>query len=167
MQLWGLAGQSWNPYCRQSGKVGWTLGQILQGRSSYDLSTDQTTWLPRLNSLKDYSFSCVWLFVTPWTVAHQAPLSMELSRQEYWSVYPFPSPGDLPNTEIEPGSPALQADSTVWATREAHAWSLLLSSFPSSSPSSSSLLVCTWEKEVSLVGVHFFRCKCGWTCFAY
>ena len=42
---------------------------------------------------------------------HQAPLSMEFSRQEYWSGYPFPSPGDLPNPGIEPGSPSLQADS--------------------------------------------------------
>ena len=49
----------------------------------------------------------------PWTVAHQAPLSMELSRQEYWSGLPFPSPGDLPNPGIEPGSLALQADSLL------------------------------------------------------
>ena len=50
-------------------------------------------------------------FMTPWTVAHQAPLSMELSRQEYWSGQPFPSPGDLPDPEIEARSPALQVDS--------------------------------------------------------
>ena len=43
---------------------------------------------------------------------------MEFSRQEYWSGLPFPSPGDFPNPGIEPGSPALQADSTDWATRE-------------------------------------------------
>ena len=43
-------------------------------------------------------------------VAHQAPLSMGFSRQEYWSELPFPSPGDLPNPGIKPGSPALQAD---------------------------------------------------------
>ena len=49
--------------------------------------------------------------LTPWTTAHQAPLSMEFSRQEYWSGLPFPSPGDLPNLVIEPGSPALEADS--------------------------------------------------------
>ena len=48
---------------------------------------------------------------TPRTVAHQAPLSMEFSRQEYWSGLPFPSPGDLPDPGIEPGSPALQKDS--------------------------------------------------------
>ena len=56
------------------------------------------------------SFSPVWLFVTPWTVAHQAPLSMGFSRQEYWSGLPFPSPGDLPDPGIEPKSPALQAE---------------------------------------------------------
>ena len=50
------------------------------------------------------------LFVTPWTVAYQAPQSMEFSRQEYWSGLPFPSPGDLPNPGIEPRSSALQAD---------------------------------------------------------
>ena len=51
------------------------------------------------------------LFATPWTIAHQAPLSMGFSRQEYWSGLSFPSPGDLPNPGIEHGSPALQADS--------------------------------------------------------
>ena len=49
----------------------------------------------------------------PWTVALQAPLSMRFSRQEYWSGLPFPPAGDLPNPEIEPGSPALQADSLL------------------------------------------------------
>ena len=50
---------------------------------------------------------------TPWTVAHQAPLSMEFSRQEYWSGLPFPSPGDLPDPGIKSRSPALQADSLL------------------------------------------------------
>ena len=49
--------------------------------------------------------SCTTL-VTPCTVAHQAPQCMRFSRQEYWSGLPFPSPGDLPNPGIEPGSPA-------------------------------------------------------------
>ena len=48
--------------------------------------------------------------VTPWTVAHHAPLSMGFSRQEYWSGLPFPSSGDLPHPGIQPKSPALQAD---------------------------------------------------------
>ena len=56
------------------------------------------------------SLSHVQLFATPWTVDLQAPLSMVLSRQGYWSELPFPSPGDLPNPGIEPRSPTLQAD---------------------------------------------------------
>ena len=48
--------------------------------------------------------SCAQLFATPWTVARQAPLSMGFCRQEHWSGWPFPSPGDLPDPEIEPGS---------------------------------------------------------------
>ena len=52
-------------------------------------------------------------FATPWTVAHQAPLSMEFSRQEYWNGLLFPTPGDLPDPGIEPASPALQADSLL------------------------------------------------------
>ena len=55
--------------------------------------------------------SCVRLFATPWTAACQAPLSMGFSRQEFWSGFLFPSPGDLPNPEIEPRSPTLEADS--------------------------------------------------------
>ena len=57
------------------------------------------------------SLNCVQLFVTPWTIARQAPPSMGFSRQEYWSGLPFPSPGDLPDPGIELGSSALQADS--------------------------------------------------------
>ena len=52
----------------------------------------------------------------PWTVAHQAPLSMRFSRQEYWSGWPFPSAGDLPDSGIGPRSPALQADSLTSET---------------------------------------------------
>ena len=59
------------------------------------------------------SLSHVQLFVSPLTVAHQALLSMELSRQEYWSGLPFPPPGDLCAPGIEPGSPALQVDSSL------------------------------------------------------
>ena len=55
--------------------------------------------------------SCVWRFATPWTVAHQVPLSMGLSRQEYWSGLLFPPPGDLPDPGIEPTSPVSPADS--------------------------------------------------------
>ena len=58
--------------------------------------------------VKVKSLSHVRLFATPWTVTHQAPLSMGFSRQEYWSGVPFPSPGNLPNPGIKPRSLALQ-----------------------------------------------------------
>ena len=63
------------------------------------------------DKLKVKSLSRIQLFAIPWTVAYQAPSPMEFSRQEYWSGLPFPSPGDLPDPGIEPGSPALQTDS--------------------------------------------------------
>ena len=67
--------------------------------------------LKETNSLKGKwsevkSLSRVRLFMTPWTVAYQASQTMGFSRQEYWSGLPFPSPGDLPDPGIEPGSPA-------------------------------------------------------------
>ena len=66
-----------------------------------------TSWVAvniRVKSLSHAQF-----FATPWTVAYQAPPSMEFSRQEDWSGSPFPSPGDLPDLGIEPRSPAVQA----------------------------------------------------------
>ena len=57
--------------------------------------------------------SPVWLFETPWTIACQAPLSLEFSRQEYWSGLPCPSPGVLPHLGIEPRAPPLQVDSLL------------------------------------------------------
>ena len=64
--------------------------------------------------------SCVWLFATTWTVAHKAPLSMEFSRQEYWSGLPFPSPGNLSDPGIKPESPTLPA---YWRLSETlHMW---------------------------------------------
>ena len=57
--------------------------------------------------------SHVWLFITPWTVAHQASLPVKFSRKEYWCGLPFHSPGDLPSPGIQPRSPALQADSLL------------------------------------------------------
>ena len=62
---------------------------------------------PRYMLVRAQSLSRVQLFVTQWTVACQAPLSLGFSRQEYWSGLPFPPPGDLPYPETEPVSPAL------------------------------------------------------------
>ena len=76
------------------------------------LEKDPYVTIPKVK-VKVKSLSCVRLFVTPWTVAHQAPLSMGFSRQEYWSGLPFPSPGHLPDPGIEPGSPALESDAST------------------------------------------------------
>ena len=73
--------------------------------------TRLSNWITKLEIIvKVKSLSRVWLFSTPWTVAYQAPPSMGFSRQEYWSGLPFPSPGDLPDPGIEPGSPEFQAN---------------------------------------------------------
>ena len=56
----------------------------------------------KVGNVHAQSFSYVQIFVTLWTVAHQVPLSMELSRQEYWSRLPFPTPGDLSKLGLEP-----------------------------------------------------------------
>ena len=88
---------------------------------------------------KEESVSFVRLFATPGTIAHQAPLSMELSRQEYLSGLPFPSPGDLPNPGIERRSPALQADSLPASL--SYAWHLSCLTLILFSPLSSTLSV--------------------------
>ena len=63
--------------------------------------------------------SCVRLFATPWTIAHQAPLFMEFSRQGYRSGLPCPSPGVLPHPGIEPGSPGIAGRFfTIWVTKQ-------------------------------------------------
>ena len=77
------------------------------------IKSDWATKLKMQLGCKSESLSHLWLFVTPWTVAPQAPLSMEFSRQEYWSGLPFPSPGDLLDPEIEPRFPTFQADSLL------------------------------------------------------
>ena len=60
-------------------------------------------------------FSRVQLFATPWTVTSQLPLSMGFPSQEYWSELPFPTPGDLPNSEMEPTSPLVPTLGSLWS----------------------------------------------------
>ena len=74
------------------------------------ISTKTKVQLLKTSQSEVKSLSRVRLFATPWTVAYQAPPSMGFSRHVYWSGLPFPSPGDLPNLGIKPGSPAFQAD---------------------------------------------------------
>ena len=82
--------------------------------------------------VKVKSLSRVQLFVTPWTVTYQDPLSMGFSRQEYWSGLPFPSPGDLADPGIEPRSLALWADALP---SEPPGHNQLLTLFPAPIPS--------------------------------
>ena len=93
--LWSQPGRKWLSGCVR--------------RESLSCQENLLTFIISLKS-KVKSLSHVQLFVTPWTVAHQALPSMGFSRQEYWSGLPFPSSGDLPNPGIEPRCPALQAD---------------------------------------------------------
>ena len=78
---------------------------------SLPLSHQGSPFLPSVQFSSVQLLSRVRLFATAWTVAHQASPSMLFSRQEYWSGLPFPSPRDLSDPGIEPGSPTLQADS--------------------------------------------------------
>ena len=68
-----------------------------------------------INNFNAQLLSCVWVFATPWTVARQAPLSMGLSWQEYWSGLPFPPPGDLSDPGTESSSPTVPALTGVFS----------------------------------------------------
>ena len=83
-------------------KTGWRHEILLQS-----LPKDSYTLGLLASKVKVKSLSHVRLFVTPWTVAYQAPASMGFSRQKYWSGLPFPSPEYLLNPEIKAGCPAL------------------------------------------------------------
>ena len=87
---------------------------MVQGEAVWD------AWSGRRERKQRKSLSHVQLFVTPWPIACQAPLSMGFSRQEYYSGLPCPSPGDLPNPGTESASPALAGGffntSAVWAS---------------------------------------------------
>ena len=99
--LWASTSLTVKTYCKKSNEIciDSTLYFCIQ------------TWVSPLEYLcvHTQSFSRVWLSATPWTIPHQAPLSMGFSRQEYWSGLPFPSPEDRPSPAIEPGSPTSPA----------------------------------------------------------
>ena len=113
VKLWSegkSAKQSWQPSAlnvlHHSFNTGFPCGS--SGKES-TCNAGDLVLIPGLGS-EVKSISHVQLFATPWTVAHQPPRSMRFSRQEHWSGFPFPSPGDLPDPGIKPRSPALQAD---------------------------------------------------------
>ena len=92
--------------------------------------------------------------MTPWIVARQATLSMRFPRQEDWSEYPFPSPGDLPDPGIEPVSPALQAAALLLAIRKARTIALHLSNFCFAAP------ICNGEVDCRNNGKSDCRMHC-------
>ena len=89
------------------------LGPRTAGLLSQLYDTESSTFSAFSHSVCSGGLVAKWCptLVTPWTVAPQASLSLGFSRQEYWTGLSFPSPGDLPDLGIEPGCPALQADS--------------------------------------------------------
>ena len=89
---------------------------------------DWTIFIFCSNLIMKVFVSCVQLFVTPWTVAHQGPQFMGFSRQEYRQVLPFPSPGDRPDPGTEPRSPALQANSLLSEPQKKPFFSFIFSS---------------------------------------
>ena len=104
---------SWPIYRFLRGQVRWSgtpiswrilLFAVIHTLNDFSV-VNETEWVRSLSHVR--------LFVTPWTVAYQDPWSMGFSRQENWSWLPFPSPGDLSDPGIEPGPPALQADSLL------------------------------------------------------
>ena len=106
---WMALPTQWTRVSVISGSWWWTgRPDMLQFMGSQRVGHD---WMTELKW--KWSRSVVSDSVTPRTVAHQAPPSMEFSRQEYWSGLPCPSPGDLPDPGIEPRSPALQADALL------------------------------------------------------
>ena len=88
----------------------WTQVSRIAGRCFTNWAIREAYLKYKKMKVKVKLLSHVWLFATPWTVAHQASPSLGFSRQDYWSGLPFPSPGELPDPAIEPRSPALQAD---------------------------------------------------------
>ena len=80
------------------------------GNHKFIFNTCKSAFVSEMSSCIVKSLNCVRLFVTPWTVVSQASLSMGFSKRGYWSGVPLPSPGDLSNPGIEPGSSALQAE---------------------------------------------------------
>ena len=111
----------------------------------WNLNTAGTAGTPSKHA---QPLSHVQLFATPQTVACQAPPSVGLSQQEYWSGLPFPPPGDFPHSEIQPTYRALQADSFLWATGE------------TPSPSKKTLNLEIYPLPIYSVNIHLVSTVC-------
>ena len=94
-----------------------------QGRGhgiNWEIGNDIQALVPHAQSLNP-----VQLFVIPWTAAHQAPLAMGFSRQDYWSGLTFPPPRDLPNPGVKPASPVYSALAAAVAAKSLQSWPTL------------------------------------------
>ena len=101
------------------------------------------------------SLSCVRLFVTPWTAAHQVPQSMGLPRQEHWSGLLYPSPGDLPHPGTEPGSGKVVSREQDWGKETGHETSLAAWWLRCYTPSAGGIgSIPSWETESLNVAEH-------------
>ena len=94
MFLWLIPRAIHAPKDRRTREKSWYSQKV--SHSQWDRSFSKHLNLVLYFCMYAQSLSCVWLLAAPWTVAHKAPLSMEFSRQEYWSGLPFPPSGDLP-----------------------------------------------------------------------
>ena len=106
--------------------------------------------------VSSYVFSHVRLFATPQTVDYQAPPSMGFARQEYWSGLPFPSPGDLPNPGIEPGSPGSPTLAGDFFTTRG-TWEVVLSIATSKFNQSATELSTTFEMSLDSIVCSFLN----------
>ena len=132
--------KSWCSAAARSRLLGWARGQAVPqeapGNQRGLPASVRCAFVPEALHPAAVTCSCEilvrWIFsvvsdsfTTPWTVFHQAPLSMEFSRQEYWSGLPFPPPGHLLNPGMEPASPALTGRFLYcWATKQAVLWNI-------------------------------------------
>ena len=146
----------------------WTQAPKLLNRSSPHLPLQAPSGLLHIHPAgsgpwgkwKCPSLSCVWLFVTTWTAACQAPLSMEISRQEYWSGLSFPPPGDLPDPGIESRSSALQVGALLLSHEGSpHKCWLPCNSYYSESFSSDPGISSLLTRFMKLQQVNLLACK--------
>ena len=124
----------------------WWQSQRLKSADSFSAFRSENSF-PKFIKDSPYtqSLGCVWVFVTPWTVAHQAPLSRGFSRQEYWSRLPWPLPGAFPGPGIKPESPPSLHWQTVSLPLAPHRkpWRILCSIFNTNT----FLLIYSFQRE--------------------
>ena len=139
-------GQSWNLYVNFPPSVSFSI-EFVELRATWmmkEILKINQCIFKALCACRLSCFNQVWLFVIPWTIAHQAPLSMRFFHQEYWSELPCPPPGDPPNPEIKPVSPAQQVDSLPLSHRGSPFKSIIFLRLKETN----FIFVETWERHI-------------------